>query len=283
MPVVEGRGEARSFQCPYHRWTYGLDGRLLAAPEMDRTEGFEPGTCRLPELRVEELSGFVFASFDPEAAPLAPQVGGLLRAVAPYRPAELVTTEPLVFEHAWNWKVLVENFLESYHHAGPHADTLQPIVPASGTWAEDAEGPYAVLHNPTRDGAPLPSAFPTPPGLGAAQRADFVVCAVFPCTLFSVQPDSMLWYQLEPLAVDRFRLRIHPCVPAAALEGDAQREALDGFRAFADLVHRQDMVACDGVQAGLASRLAAQGRYSHLEKAVWQLQRFLLEQVGPER
>jgi phenylpropionate dioxygenase-like ring-hydroxylating dioxygenase large terminal subunit len=282
MPVVEGRGQARSFQCPYHRWTYGLDGALLAAPDMDRTAGFAREDCRLPELRVEEVAGFVFASLDPDAAPLAPRLGGLLRAVAPYRPAELVTTEPLVFEHVWNWKVLVENFLESYHHMGPHADTLQPIVPGSGTWAEDAEGPYAVLHNPTRDGAPLPSAFPPAPGLDAAQRAAFVVGAVFPFTLFSVQPDSMLWYQLEPMAVDRFRLRIHPCVPAAALEGGAHAEALAGFRAFADLVHRQDMGACDGVQTGLRSRLAAPGRYSHLEKALWQLQRFLRERLGAE-
>jgi phenylpropionate dioxygenase-like ring-hydroxylating dioxygenase large terminal subunit len=76
MPVVLGRGEARSFQCPYHRWTDGLDGRLLAAPEMERTEGFDRARCRLPELRVEEFEGFVFASFDPDAVPLAPRLEG---------------------------------------------------------------------------------------------------------------------------------------------------------------------------------------------------------------
>jgi phenylpropionate dioxygenase-like ring-hydroxylating dioxygenase large terminal subunit len=279
MPVVLGRGEARSFQCPYHRWTYGLDGRLLAAPEMERTEGFDRARCRLPELRVEEFEGFVFASFDPDAVPLAPRLEGLRRALAPYRPAALRTTEPLVFEHDWNWKVMVENFMESYHHMGIHVDTLQPLVPASGTFAEDSDGPYALLHNPSRDGAPLPVAFPPTPGLTDAQRADFLVCAVFPLTLFSVQPDSMLWYQLEPTAVDRFRLRIHPCVPEAALADAAYAEALDGFRAFADLIHRQDITACQGVHAGLASRLAEPGRYSHLEKALWQLQRFLLERA----
>jgi phenylpropionate dioxygenase-like ring-hydroxylating dioxygenase large terminal subunit len=282
MPVVSGRGEARALQCPYHRWTYALDGRLLAAPEMDRTEGFEREGCRLPSLGVEEVAGFVFASFDPDAAPLAPRLAGLLEAIAPYRPAELVTTEPLVFEHDWNWKVLVENFLESYHHMGTHADTLQPFVPASGTFADDAEGPYAVLHNPTRDGAPLPSTFPEAPGLTPAQRGEFLVCAVFPFTLFSLQPDSMLWYQLEPVAVDRFRLRIHGCVPAAALEDDRHRDALAWFRAFADTVHRQDIGACEGVQTGLRSRLAEAGRYSHLEKALWQLQRFLRERLGAE-
>jgi phenylpropionate dioxygenase-like ring-hydroxylating dioxygenase large terminal subunit len=122
-------------------------------------------------------------------------------------------------EHDWNWKVMVENFMESYHHMGTHADTLQPIVPASGTFVEDSDGPYAVLHNPSRDGAPLPVAFPSTPGLSESQRADFIVCAVFPCTLLSV------------------------------------------------------------LQAGLRSRLAEPARCSHLEKALWQLQRFLLERV----
>ena len=246
---------------------------------MGRTEGFERARTRLPELRVEEFEGFVFASFDPDAAPLAPRLEGLRRALAPYGPAALRTTEPLVYEHDWNWKVMVENFMESYHHMGIHADTLQPLVPAGGTFAEDSDGPYALLHNPTRDGAPLPLAFPPTSGLTDAQRADFLVCAVFPFTLFSVQADSMFWYQLEPTAVDRFRLRIHPCVPEAALADAAYAEALDGFRAFVDLIHRQDIGACQGVQAGLASRLAEPGRYSHLEKALWQLQRFLRERI----
>ena len=282
MPVVEGRGRARAFQCPYHRWTYGLDGALLGAPEMDRSEGFERARCRLPERPVEEFEGFVFASLDPDAAPLAPRLEGLRRAIGPYRPAALLTVEPLVFEHDWNWKVMVENFMESYHHMGTHADTLQQVVPASGTFVEDADGPYAVLHNPTGDGAPLPIAFPATPGLTDEQRADFVVCTVFPFAMFSVQPDSMFWYQLEPLAVDRFRLRIHPCVPEAALADEAYREAIDGARAFVNLIHGQDIAACRGVQAGLRSRLAEPGRYSHLEKALWQLQRFVLARVPLE-
>jgi phenylpropionate dioxygenase-like ring-hydroxylating dioxygenase large terminal subunit len=280
MPVVEGRGNRRSFQCPYHLWTYGLDGRLRGAPEMDRSAAFERASCRLPELRVELFEGWIFASFDPEAPPLAPRLAGLRRAIVPYRPADLRTAEPLVFEHDWNWKVLVENFLESYHHMGPHAETLQPLVPAAGTFGEESEGPFAVLHNPTRDGRPLPALFPTTPGLSPAQRADFVVGAVFPFHLFSVQQDSMLWYQLQPESASRFRLRIFPCVPAAVLEDPALGAQLPAFRAFVDTVHRQDIGVCEGVQRGLASRLAEPGPLSHLERCVWQLHRYLRERLA---
>jgi len=281
MPVVSGSGTRRSFQCPYHLWTYALDGRLLGAPEMDRAADFARDACRLPSLRVETWEGFVFASFDSQAAPLAPRLAGLQRAIAPYRVAEMRTTEPLVFEHVWNWKVMVENFIESYHHAGVHPDTLQPLVPASGTFADDTEGDaFAILHNPTRQRVPIPALFPATPGLDDAQRAEFVVAAVFPFHLFSVQHDSLVWYRLEPRAHDRFALHIHLCVPPHAAEHDGYAEQLAGMKLFLDTVHRQDIAACTGVWQGLGSRLAAPGRLSHLEKAIWQLNRFVLERVA---
>lgn len=280
MPVATGRGNRRSFQCPYHLWSYGLDGRLRGAPEMDRSEGFDRAACRLPELRVECFEGWIFASFDPQAAALGPRLEGLRRAIAPYRAAALRTAEPLEFEHDWDWKVMVENFLESYHHMGPHRDTLQPLVPAAGTFGAESDGPWAVLYNPTADGSPIPPLFPLTPGLSDEQRARFVVGAVFPFHLFSLQPDSMLWYHLEPRGPQRFRLRIYPCVPEAALADPAQRGNVDAFRAFADTIHRQDIEACQGVQAGLRSRLAEPGRLSHLELCVWQLHQYVRERLG---
>jgi phenylpropionate dioxygenase-like ring-hydroxylating dioxygenase large terminal subunit len=282
MPVVEGRGNRRSFQCPYHLWTYALDGKLVGAPGMQQAQGFERERCRLPELKVECWQGWIFASFAPDAAPLAPRLEGLRRAIEPYRPAAMVTCEPpLEFEHAWNWKVMVENFIESYHHMGIHADTLQTIVPALGTYADDADGPYVLLHNPTRDGAPMPASFAETPGLSDEQRGRFVVGAVFPFHLFSVQRDSLVWYQLEPQAVDRIALRIYLCAPPAAAGDETHAEHVAGMRAFLEVVHRQDMGACAGVQAGLRSRLAAPGRLSHLEKGIWQLNQFVLDRIAP--
>jgi phenylpropionate dioxygenase-like ring-hydroxylating dioxygenase large terminal subunit len=103
---------------------------------------------------------------------------------------------------------------------------------------------------------------------------------VFPFHLFSVQQDSMLWYQLQPESASRFRLRIFPCVPAAVLEDPALGAQLPAFRAFVDTVHRQDIGVCEGVQRGLASRLAEPGPLSHLERCVWQLHRYVLERLA---
>ena len=275
MPLVEpGCGRARALQCPYHRWSYALDGRLVGAPDMQRTPGFERRAIALPQLPVEIWQGFVFTTLDPDAAPLAPRLAPLAERIAAWEIAELRTLEPLVFEHDWNWKIMVENFIESYHHQGPHLDSLQPVAPASGTWAEDTSGPFIVLHNPSKDGAPLPALFAPRPKLSAEQRAEFLVGAVFPHLMFSLQPDGMLWYRMEILGPDRFRLSIHPCLPAEdADDGFAQRVEL--LRSFVDGVHREDITACSGVQRGVRARLAQAGPLSLLEKPIAQFHRWL--------
>jgi phenylpropionate dioxygenase-like ring-hydroxylating dioxygenase large terminal subunit len=272
--VAEGRGNRRSLQCKYHLWTYGLDGRLLGAPQMERAEGFERTGCRLPELRVERWHGWLYLSFDPNAAPLAPQLSGLDRHVAPYQPERMRSLAPLEYDSTWNWKVMIENFMESYHVPSIHPETLEPGYPGAVTWVEDSDGPWSVLHNPTRDGKPSQPLYPVSPGLSEAQRADFLVCCAFPLHLFAANPDSAAWYEILPHGPERFTLRVHVCVPPGVT--DEQGEML---RAFIDAVHREDITACTSVQAGLRSRLAARGRLSHLEKALWQFQRWIAERT----
>jgi phenylpropionate dioxygenase-like ring-hydroxylating dioxygenase large terminal subunit len=272
--VAEGRGNRRSLQCGYHRWSYGLDGRLLGAPQMERAAGFDRAACRLPELRVEGWRGFLFLSFDANAAPLAPQLAGLDRHVGPYHPERMRSLAPLEYDSPWNWKVMIENFMESYHVTSIHPQTLEPGFPGAATWGEPSDGPWAVLHNPTRSGtgASFP---PVTPELSDAQRADFLVCCAFPLHLFATQPDSLAWYEISPLGPERFTLRVHVCVP----EGISDEQA-EPLRSFVDAVHREDIRACTSVQQGLRSRLAAPGRLSHLERCLAQFQRWITQQVG---
>lgn len=276
--IVEGAGNANAFQCRYHLWTYGLDGRLLGAPEMERAAGFDRSQCRLPSVHHEIWQGWIFVNLDSRAAPLAPQLEPLSRVLDAYGIADWIALEPLIFDSPWNWKVMVDNFMESYHHPGIHPDTLQQVTPGATTWAEDIDGPFAVLHNPTGSGAPMPTAMPVSPGLSAEQLREFIVVAVFPFHLFAVSPDNLQYYQIQPLAHDRIMLRIFNCVPRAAAGGDFMRV----HRSIVDTVnyiHQQDIVACAAIQAGYRSRFAAQGRYSHLEKALWQFHRYVLTRL----
>ena len=133
MLVVQGRGNARSFTCPYHSWSYATDGRLLAAPHMEQSRAFDK-SCRLPEYRLERWMGFLFVNLDDDAAPLQPVMASMERAVANYRIAE--QTEIFHYEAEWagNWKLAAENSMEYYHHIGLHAGTVGVQMPAKGTY-----------------------------------------------------------------------------------------------------------------------------------------------------
>jgi choline monooxygenase len=115
--VMSGAGNRKTLQCPYHAWTYGLDGRLRAAPRSDREEGFDRGDFPLLPVAVDVWGPFVFVDVGGEAGPLATVLGELPAIIA----QSGLDLDGLVFHgrEEWrasaNWKVLIENFLECYH------------------------------------------------------------------------------------------------------------------------------------------------------------------------
>ena len=125
------RGPARTFTCPYHHWVYGLDGRLLGAPAMERTHDFDKKDWGLPNLAVEEWQGFVFVNFDRDAAPLAPDARPLRavpRALRP-RPTAVCPGTFTLTDLPWNWKVMFENFNDGYHANRLH-QVIQDFCPS---------------------------------------------------------------------------------------------------------------------------------------------------------
>jgi phenylpropionate dioxygenase-like ring-hydroxylating dioxygenase large terminal subunit len=263
FPIVEGSGNARRFVCPYHRWAYGLDGRLRAAPYMDEVEGFERGSCRLPELPLEEWQGFVLVSLDPAASPLSPRIHQLDALLAPFDFAGLRLAATLEYDSPWNWKVMVENFMESYHHMGPHVDNLQTANPAQGTHAVDLPGDFLLLENP-----PAPGADP------------FWVAQVFPTLLFFLQRGETpigSWFELQIDSAEHFHLRIHLLVPPALAADEA---AVEGLRKIVEEIHGQDIAMCEGVQRGLRSRLWQPSRLARQEDTLVGFHRFLAERMA---
>jgi phenylpropionate dioxygenase-like ring-hydroxylating dioxygenase large terminal subunit len=145
----EDRGHTRLFLCPYHSWTFELDGGLKACPEMGEAKDFCRADWGLKEFRSEIWNGFVFVNLDGTAEQsVADQYALLTEEVARWD----IGNMHVVFESHWdiacNWKILAENFMESYHHAGTHIKTLQPIMPARGTWTEDEKADYIRCHLP---------------------------------------------------------------------------------------------------------------------------------------
>lgn len=264
MPVVEGAGNATSLNCPYHLWRYGLDGALLSAPAMERSADFDPARCGLPPVRHETWGGWVFANLDGKAAPLTPALAPLADRLAPIAPDRLVTAGVLTFESPWNWKIMVENFLESYHHIGPHASTLQQTNPGLATWATSDSLRFSILENP-----------PASDDAGA-----FVVAAAFPATLMFFTEGEVpfgVWYELAGIEATGFTLNIHLLVPP---ELAGVPEIVEEFRQQVAAIHGEDIPVCEGVQKGVASSLYTPGPLSHLEAALWAFHRHIADRFG---
>jgi phenylpropionate dioxygenase-like ring-hydroxylating dioxygenase large terminal subunit len=259
MPVAEGAGNAKALMCPYHLWRYGLDGALLSAPAMDGSQAFDAPSCGLRAIRHETWGGWIFANLDGRAAPLGPQVAPLTARVAAYGLERFVTADVITFESPWNWKVMIENFMESYHHIGPHAGTLQKTNPGLGTHPGECGDAFAILENP-----------PVGPQEGA-----LLVAAIFPTTLLFVaerEPVVAGWYELADIVHDRFTLRIHILADPELARTPWFVEAV---RARSTEIHLEDIRVCEGVQKGVTSPLYEPGPLSPLEGCLWRFHRHL--------
>ena len=280
MPVAEGSGNASAFTCPYHLWTYDLDGQLIGASEMDKAEGFDKNDCRLPTVRHEVWEGFIFVNLDPEADALAPQLATLQQKIKQYRVSEMRTAATMDYESDWNWKVMVENFIESYHHIGVHRTTLEPLFPAHFTTHEDTDGPFVYHHIPTKDRTPMPSKFPLPDDLTEEQRTELLVISVYPYFLIALQPDELTWLQVIPDTNGKHSVRWYIGWRPDAFQDPEVESKLATSKATLDAIHREDMKACRAVQEGVSSQYASPGRLSHLEKGVWQFDEWVREKIA---
>ena len=288
-PSAEGAvtcGHARLLLCPYHSWTFDLDGRLKACPEMHQAEGFARDDFFLKPFQTEIWQGFVFVNLDNQAAPLGESLGEMARDLATFRLPEMKLVIAREWDCPFNWKVLVENFMESYHHLGIHYKTLQPMMPARDTWTEQERRHYVRAHLPYKDSlrdtyqafeeaGDFSSALPPLPGLSSAQKSEWGLFLIPPTFLLATAPDRVIWYRLQPIGPDRLKLLTTVLLAPEAL-------ALPNYQVLRTQVaeqltafHLEDMEVCSAVQRGLYASGWQPGRLSHLEMPVWLFHRYL--------
>jgi phenylpropionate dioxygenase-like ring-hydroxylating dioxygenase large terminal subunit len=283
-------GHTRLFLCPYHAWTFELDGRLKACPEMHAAEDFCRDNFFLKPFRCEIWQGFIFVNLDGQASALADSLGEMTADVAAFRLSEMKLVIAREWDCPFNWKVLVENFMESYHHLGIHHKTLQPMMPARDTWTEQERRQYVRAHLPYKDSvrdayrafeekADFSTALPPLPGLSDSQKSEWGLFLIHPTFLLATAPDRVIWYRLQPLGPDRLKLLTTTLLAPEALElpnfEQLRAHAAEQLTAF----HLEDMQVCTAVQRGLYASGWQPGRLSHLEMPVWLFHRYLAARI----
>jgi phenylpropionate dioxygenase-like ring-hydroxylating dioxygenase large terminal subunit len=270
MEVAQGSGNAHALQCPYHLWTYGLSGELVGAPEMQGLDDFDKANCSLPEVRHEEWLGFVFVNLDGRADPLAPQLEPLAQSLQPLRVGEQVTFETIDWGVCdWDWKIMVENYMECYHHIGSHRETVQDDYPAHLTWTEDTNDAYSLMHVPPR------VTDPTAKSKWGSPLREGLLVNIFPICIFGPFDPGLTVLRVLPLGPGKIHLYTDHGMLQEVLDSPNGQEirdvAMDVFRK----IHLEDIGICEGVQRAASAGLAPVGRLSLLEEPLWRLYRFL--------
>jgi phenylpropionate dioxygenase-like ring-hydroxylating dioxygenase large terminal subunit len=289
-PDAPACGHTRIFLCPYHAWTFELDGQLKACPEMHLAEGFARDEFFLKPFRSETWQGFVFVNLDGQAPPFAEHLGEISSDLSNYRLGEMQLAVAREWDCPFNWKILVENFMESYHHLGIHHKTLQPMMPARDTWAEQERRHYVRCHLPYKDSVreefhafeergDFSEALPPVTGLDSTQKSEWGLFLIHPTFLLATAPDRVIWYRLQPLGPNRLKLLttvlLSPEVAARKNFPLLREKAEESLVQF----HLEDMEVCTAVQRGLYASGWQPGRLSHLEMPVWLLQRYLAARI----
>jgi len=186
--LLEGRGQIKTITCPYHAWTYGLDGRLRGAPAMDQNAAFKRGDYALPQIKCEEWLGWIMVSLNADAPAVAGQLAGVEELIADFGMQDY--SETFFETHVWdtNWKVLAENFMESYHLPVCHAGTigglskLEEMICPPGLPAFNY---HTILKD---DRLPIALAHPNNTRMQGDRRRTTFLLAIYPSLLITLTP-----------------------------------------------------------------------------------------------
>ena len=255
----------RAFQCPYHAWTYDLDGKLIAAPNLTKMPDIDRVQYGLRTVHVREWLGYVWVSLADEPASFESTVMqeivdrlGEVENLDHYDLANLSVGRRIVYDVKANWKLIVENFMECYHCATIHPE-LTEVLPefADGMaaqafvnhGAEFADG----VQGFTVDGSEGVDAIPT---IDPDQDRRYYAVTIKPQVFVNMVPDHIIFHRMFPMGPDR---TVVECdwlfLPSVVESGRDVSKSVELFHR----VNSQDFEACERTQPALSSRMYADG------------------------
>ncbi len=282
-PLLQGEGTCRHIICPFHAWTYTLDGRLAGAPRMERAKNFHKGDYGLVPFRIEARDGFVFVCFDDGAPSLNHWLGDFSAMHAPWSLGAMVSTRRREFEVGCNWKAFLEVFNEYYHLPYVHGESLGTVYDAPDD-GDAVNGNYASQFGTTQGtGGVLADAqdktLPVNPSLSGRNCQGTRYSWVFPNMTFAAGSEAVWVYETYPLAAGRTRVGQTLCFPSEIAARDDFESRVRPYYERADALLGEDIPMLERQHAGLTSPFATQGRFSHLEPSVARFAGWYAEQL----
>lgn len=270
--ILVGDGSCRHIRCPFHFWTYGLDGHLMGAPKMTKTPDFDKADHALTAFHVAEREGFAFISFDEEPPDIDDWLGDFSLVHAPWSLGDLRTSRRREFEVACNWKSFTEVFNEYYHipYVHPssidgiydHPDDPDVVIGHFATQFGTTTGTGGLLEDTQDD------TLPPIPGLEGRPLTGTRYTWLFPNITFAAGSEAMWMYEVYPISPDRTAVAQTVCFPPSTIERQDFAEKAELYYERFDVALDEDVPILEQQQKGFGSRFAKQGKFSYLEPSV---------------
>jgi Rieske 2Fe-2S family protein len=263
-------GHASIIQCPYHAWTYGLDGRLIGAPHMDEVPGFSKSDYPMHPLNLGVWEGFIFVNLEKNPTPLEKWLAPLKEKFSHWNMSILRPAKRIEYHARANWKLMFENYSECYHCPGVHPQ-LQKVSPYDSAENDLREGPFLGGFMRINPGKSLTmSGNACAAFVGKIENLQQVFYySIFPNMLLSLHPEYVMVHQLWPQSPERTLIicdwLFHP--DAFARSDFNPNDAIE----FWDMTNKQDWHVCELSQQGISSRAYEPGPFSSRESipAAW--------------
>lgn len=283
----EGRFETGDIACPYHAWRYEFDGKLKAAPLMNKLEDFNKKDYHLHEAHVKIWGGFVFINLDENPISFEEEMAPLIGKFSDWKLPELRIAHKIHYELNCNWKLIIQNYQECYHCPGVHP-LLSKYTPFRNAVHDCFEG--AVIGgfmemNEETEGMTMDGKAAGPPVCDVSDenlnRIHYY--SIFPNLLLSPHPDFVMYHRIKSVSVNKIEndcfFLLHPDVIADPKRMERFQSAIE----FWDLTNRQDWQVCEQMQQGLKSKRFKHGRYADQEDILYAIDQEILKVLGHDK
>ena len=291
--VAEGSGNCKAFRCPYHFWTYALDGSFNGAPDYKDLDGqaliddTNKGEFSLVELDSGTWGGFVFVRFKKGGRTLEQRLGAFVETLASHRLEEMVCARKVVYDMDANWKCFVENYIDGYHIPYVHKDSLSRWKADGYTHVTSRGQEFAVLvkHDGSQLLLPFDSydGFPPMPQIDADKKRGTFFTTLKPAMMMTLGNDGALVFHSEPISAEKSRLTVHSLFPKSYFERDDFERVSNNYYRRNDMVVLEDKVIAVRQFAGLQSPYARIARLGDNETQISAFANWIVDQViGPQ-
>ena len=277
--LLEGRGNVRSIVCPYHAWTYNLDGSLRGAPAMTLNEGFCKEDIKLPSVRVENWLGWIMVTLNPDAPDPHEALADVENLVGYLDMGSYRETFREEFRWATNWKVLAENFMESYHLPVCHEGTIGGSVDLMKMTCPEGYPSFNYHYIMKNDTIPLSLAHPSNTTLVGDQRRITWLLSIYPALLITLTPGYFWYLCLTPDGPGHVKVLYGGGMSADWCADPEAEQHLATVKALLDDVNIEDKGCVERVYRGLCADLSSPGALSHLERPNLEFAQYLASRM----